>query len=281
VLLFAALAADDAPAVPAVMPPLQQIEVLAARGARLCALVGLPFRPPVALRRRRCRALRPCTRASRRSWRRGAPPDTGAAGGAAHDSGSGPRTAHLGISAGARCSRVSTPAQQASPPRRKSTAAAALATDGAPRSDQACGTDLADGRRLARKHGGSPSPPLYEGLFTSSHSCSSTPKIQNPVRGPSPGPPRQGLLSIREAVGDDEDTRGQGGDSDARCAEICLMRELSRAHTRARTRTHTHAHLSSQARTPRSRQFRLSYSSGPEHAHARRLLPTAVVTGSG
>ena len=65
VLLFAALAADDAPAVPAVMPPLQQVEVFAACGARLCALVGLPFRPPVALRGSRCRALRPCTRASR------------------------------------------------------------------------------------------------------------------------------------------------------------------------------------------------------------------------
>jgi hypothetical protein len=53
-LLFAALAADDAPAEPAVMPPSQQVEVFAARGARLCALVGLPFRPPVAQRGATC-----------------------------------------------------------------------------------------------------------------------------------------------------------------------------------------------------------------------------------
>jgi hypothetical protein len=100
VLLFAALAADDAPAVPAVMPPLQQVEVFAARGARLCALVGLPFWPPVALRGRRYRALRPCMRAL--------PPATfvgGATGRRRHGRwrsawyGSGPRTAHLGISA--------------------------------------------------------------------------------------------------------------------------------------------------------------------------------------
>ena len=99
-LLFAALAADDAPAEPAVMPPSQQVEVFAARGARLCALVGLPFWPPVALRGRRYRALRPCMRAL--------PPATfvgGATGRRRHGRwrsawyGSGPRTAHLGISA--------------------------------------------------------------------------------------------------------------------------------------------------------------------------------------
>ena len=57
VLLLAALAADDTPAVPAVVPPLQHIKVFAAGRARLGALVGLPFWPPVALRGLRHGAL--------------------------------------------------------------------------------------------------------------------------------------------------------------------------------------------------------------------------------
>jgi len=50
VLLLAALAADYAPAMAAMMPPLQHVEVLAASRAGFRALVGLPFWPPIALR---------------------------------------------------------------------------------------------------------------------------------------------------------------------------------------------------------------------------------------
>ena len=49
VLFFATLAADDAAAMAAMVTALQHVEVLAARRTHLCALVGLPFWPPVGL----------------------------------------------------------------------------------------------------------------------------------------------------------------------------------------------------------------------------------------
>ena len=57
-LLLAALAANNAPAMAAVMSPLQHVEGFAACRARFGALVRLPFWPPVRLGRRRDRALR-------------------------------------------------------------------------------------------------------------------------------------------------------------------------------------------------------------------------------
>ena len=178
--------------------------------------------------------------------RGGAPPDTGAAGGAAHGSGSGPRTAHLGISADERCSRVSTPAQQASPPRRKSTATTALATDGAPRSGQACGTDLADGRRLARKHGGSASPPLQGPVHPrASHTpVQALPKIlnlENPIRRTLPGP----LRAIRgEAV-----VKMKTHVARAATAMLGARRYASRENFLARTRAHAHGRIHTRTRT--------------------------------
>ena len=70
-----------------------------------------------------------------------------------------PASGHLG--GRALCPRVSKGGEEkgSAPPGRKSTStAAALATDGAPKLGQARGSDLVDGRRLARKHMGSPSP---------------------------------------------------------------------------------------------------------------------------